>query len=193
MQCGIRPLCSLEISLGTIVDNLSANTFDTISRQKFARAVGIGGNIKQGIQSILYCSAIGNLPVWIIDSGATDHCSLVLDMFSTYRPIDHKYVRLPNGNNIVVEFSGEVHITDSIILTDLLYLPSFSFNLISVHKLFINGSTSNCVDATDTTSVKSDTSTSVIAEQKQTPNLTVEEYQGLIALLKANTMKRTKQ
>lgn len=98
-------------------------------------------SLQQGIQSISYCSAIGNLPVWIIDSGATDHCSSVLDMFSTYRPIDHKYVRLPNGNNIVVEFSGEVHITDSIILTDLLYLPSFSFNLISVHKL---AKESNC-------------------------------------------------
>lgn len=92
----------------------------------------------------------------------------------------HNSVGRGRGNSRSCSFCGKVNHTVDTCYRKHGFPPGFQFR---------NGSTSNCVDATDTTSVKSDASTSVIAEQKQTPNLTVEEYQGLIALLKANTMK----
>lgn len=65
-------------------------------------------------------------------------------MFTSYRRIKSIPVKLPNGSNAIAEFSGDVHLSDSIILTDVLYLPSFSFHLISVSRL-TKGSSYCCV------------------------------------------------
>ena len=46
-----------------------------------------------------------------------------------------KTVRLPNGEHASVTHIGTINISDSFILTDVLCIPSFSFNLISVSKL----------------------------------------------------------
>ena len=44
-------------------------------------------------------------------------------------------VKLPNGHEVHATHLGTVHLTPSIILNDVLYIPSFSFNLISISKL----------------------------------------------------------
>jgi hypothetical protein len=44
-------------------------------------------------------------------------------------------VKLPNGQFVEVTHIGTVKISESFILTNVLCVPSFSFNLISVSKL----------------------------------------------------------
>lgn len=44
-------------------------------------------------------------------------------------------VVLPTSFRVVVEFIGDVRISDSLLLQDVLYVPRFSFNLISVNCL----------------------------------------------------------
>ena len=72
---------------------------------------------------------------WILNSEATDHVSFSLTNFDSYNQINPILVKLPNRHEVHATHSGTVHLTSSITLKDVLYIPSFSFNLISISKL----------------------------------------------------------
>ena len=72
---------------------------------------------------------------WVIDIGATDHMVHSINMFSEITSTLHTSVELPNGESILVTRIGTVKLSDSLILIDVLYVPTFSFNLISISKL----------------------------------------------------------
>jgi len=72
---------------------------------------------------------------WIIDTGATDHMVCSLSFLTTITSIVSKHVRLPNGQFAKVTHIGTVKINAILTLTNVLCVPSFSFNLISVSKL----------------------------------------------------------
>ncbi|XP_071714667.1 uncharacterized protein [Rutidosis leptorrhynchoides] len=73
---------------------------------------------------------------WVIDSGATDHVSTSLNLMHNIqhysKPI---YVTLPNGHNTKVTQYGSVNINSAITIHDVFYIPSFSYNLLSVSKM----------------------------------------------------------
>nr|KYP40999.1 Retrovirus-related Pol polyprotein from transposon TNT 1-94 [Cajanus cajan] len=80
--------------------------------------------------------SLGTLPSpWILDSGATDHIISSLSSFSCYKSIQPIHVSLPNGQHSIAEFSGTVVLSPNISLYNVLYIPNFSVNLISVNKL----------------------------------------------------------
>ncbi|PWA96217.1 hypothetical protein CTI12_AA041970 [Artemisia annua] len=74
--------------------------------------------------------------LWVVDSGATDHVCISLTLMHNIhictQPI---FVTLPNGQQTQVTQIGSVHINSAITLHDVLYIPSFSYNLLSVSKL----------------------------------------------------------
>ena len=72
---------------------------------------------------------------WVIDTGATDHMVHSAKFFTKITSILHTSVELPNGESALVTHIGTVQISDSLTLFDVLCVPSFSFNLISVSKL----------------------------------------------------------
>ncbi|CAN1328951.1 Retrovirus-related Pol polyprotein from transposon RE2 [Linum perenne] len=72
---------------------------------------------------------------WILDTGATDHMICDIAYFSSFHPILNTYITLPNNIRVLATHIGVVNISKSIILHDVLFVPSFTFNLISVHKL----------------------------------------------------------
>lgn len=72
---------------------------------------------------------------WILDTGAIDHMVNSVSLFTTVSSVSHLSVKLPNGQTAVVTHIGTIHITSTLTLTNVLCIPSFSFNLISVHKL----------------------------------------------------------
>ncbi|KAF7819698.1 uncharacterized protein G2W53_025153 [Senna tora] len=77
---------------------------------------------------------------WIIDSGASSHISGSLQLFSSLRDVNNKNtVSLPDGTVKKVKYMGEVQLTAKIILKDVLYVPDFHYNLISVHRLAEGG------------------------------------------------------
>ena len=45
------------------------------------------------------------------------------------------YINIPNGPKVRVTKMGRIKLHDILILEDVLYVPQFRFNLISVHKL----------------------------------------------------------
>jgi hypothetical protein len=74
-------------------------------------------------------------PPWIVDTGATDHMVCSISFFTSITTIISTNVQLPNGAIATVTHIGTVKISDSLILTEVLYIPSFNFNLISASKL----------------------------------------------------------
>ena len=72
---------------------------------------------------------------WILNTGATDHIVHSISCLSTITSTIQATVKLPNGNMVPVTHIGIVKLSSSLILTDVLCVPSFHFNLISVSKL----------------------------------------------------------
>ena len=78
---------------------------------------------------------------WILDSGATDHVTCSLNNLHSYERINPIIVKLPNGHHVHATHSGIVHLSTTITLFNVLYIPTFTFNLISISKLV---SSTNC-------------------------------------------------
>ncbi|XP_056864308.1 uncharacterized protein LOC130511370 [Raphanus sativus] len=72
---------------------------------------------------------------WIIDSGASSHVCSSIDMFDSFVSVSSVTVTLPNDSKVPITHVGTIKITDSLILYDVLLVPDFCFNLISVSSL----------------------------------------------------------
>jgi len=74
--------------------------------------------------------------MWIIDSGASNHITFNKNSLTNIKTLPYPIlISLPNGYKVkVIEF-GDVSITPDIILHEVLYVPSFKYNLVSVHSL----------------------------------------------------------
>ena len=74
---------------------------------------------------------------WIIDSGASDHMTYDKSYFNELSPPPVSYVTNANGEAFPVLGQGSVHITPSLQLHNVLYVPDLSHHLISVPQLNI--------------------------------------------------------
>jgi hypothetical protein len=72
---------------------------------------------------------------WIIDTGATDHMVNSIYLFTFITATISTKIKLSNGHFALVTHVGTVQISTHLTLTDVLCVPSFSFNLLSVSKL----------------------------------------------------------
>ena len=79
--------------------------------------------------------------LWILDTGATYHISFDKTAFLTCTNIIHVHVNLPDGSHITASMSGSVIVSPSLTLHNVLYMPNFHVNLISIAK-FVNSN--NC-------------------------------------------------
>ena len=100
--------------------------------------LGIAPKIDSIIGSVLpIVCTINNdsdLNTWLLDSRATDHIASSLDLYSECKHISPITVSLPNGEQLIARYSRTVHILEFLVLTNVLYLPNFNFNLISISK-----------------------------------------------------------
>jgi len=102
-----------------------------------ANMAGISSSITAASISNAKCltSQLGN-DIWILDSGASDHMShdakLLHDLKSLVHPIT---VSLPNGQQVQVSHCGILKLNNSIELENVLLVPQFKYNLLSVKQL----------------------------------------------------------
>ena len=79
---------------------------------------------------------------WIIDSGATMHVCSDLARFSGLSTVTGVKVSLPNGHKEPISHIGSIIVSPTITLHNVLYVPSFRFNLISVRCLLVDNNSS---------------------------------------------------
>ena len=73
---------------------------------------------------------------WIIDTGANDHMYYQKHMFISLTALYKPYKdSLPNGEFVEVLYYGKVMINKNITLHEVLYTPTFKYNLLFISKL----------------------------------------------------------
>ena len=73
---------------------------------------------------------------WIVDTGASDHMTHNLSFLDNVQPLAKSvHITLPDGTIKRVSQVGQVRLCPNLTLDNVLYVPNFKFNLISVHKL----------------------------------------------------------
>ncbi|KAL2249557.1 UNVERIFIED_CONTAM: Retrovirus-related Pol polyprotein from transposon RE2 [Sesamum indicum] len=76
---------------------------------------------------------------WIIDSGASNHMCGDLQILKDLKRLKTSiFVKLPDGTRKEVTYKGMVQLTLEIVLHEVLYIPDFRHNLLSVRKLCID-------------------------------------------------------
>jgi len=89
---------------------------------------------------------ISSFNSWILDSGATDHICLSLTHFTSYHQINFISFKLPNENQVIANYSRSVFLNQNHVIDNVLYIPNFTFNLLSVTTLIDNLSCVNTFD-----------------------------------------------
>ncbi|XP_071723319.1 uncharacterized protein [Rutidosis leptorrhynchoides] len=77
---------------------------------------------------------------WIVDIGATNHITLCANGLHSISSLSN-HVHMPNGNHASITHTENLSISPNLSLKNILLVPSFKRNLLSVHKLEKN---SNC-------------------------------------------------
>ena len=119
----------------------SQNAFASVSSQRttqahFSNQITAKTNIHPHALGITFALKLRSiLHAWILDLGAIDHIGSSVDLFTSYQTISSIPIRSPNENQVIPNIDGTVCFSNIFILHRVLYLPSFSFSLISVSKL----------------------------------------------------------
>lgn len=69
---------------------------------------------------------------WILDTGATDHIIHSITLFTKITSSTPTFVQLPNGEKAIVIHIGTIQVTSTLVLENVLCVPSFIFNMILV-------------------------------------------------------------
>lgn len=91
-----------------------------------------------GNSPFFFCSSAPSSPpaTWIIDSGASNHMTHTLSFFTNHASVPHaKPVKLPTGDVTPISYIGSVKLSNDLCLDNVLCVPNFHFNLLSISKL----------------------------------------------------------
>ncbi|XP_019177669.1 PREDICTED: uncharacterized protein LOC109172881 [Ipomoea nil] len=88
---------------------------------------------KYSISQINFLSICAS--TWILDSGATDHIACSIELFDEYYNVEGDEVSLSNWSRIKVRNRGTVRLGHDLLLKDVMHIPTFHFNIVSVSKL----------------------------------------------------------
>ncbi|XP_060195071.1 uncharacterized protein LOC132624284 [Lycium barbarum] len=99
----------------------------------------------------LFCSSVLNsvdfkfcalsqisVDTWILDSGATNHMTPHKHLLQNILPLPKLVlIILPNRYKVKIVSTGSLHLRPDITLLNVLLVPSFQFNLISIYQLLV--------------------------------------------------------
>ncbi|XP_049390256.1 uncharacterized protein LOC125854717 [Solanum stenotomum] len=94
-------------------------------------------NASTGISYTLAFTSLArmNSSSWIIDSGASEHMCFNPSVFNSLTPLSSPmFIILPNLTQVNITHKGTISIFSDLILENVLYVPSFKYNLLSVDK-----------------------------------------------------------
>ena len=69
---------------------------------------------------------------WILDTGATHHVCCSLHYFTSYEYVSNSNITLPTSTLVHVTHVGTIQLRTSLTLHNVLFVPHFRFNLLSV-------------------------------------------------------------
>ncbi|KAL5575085.1 hypothetical protein UlMin_016784 [Ulmus minor] len=118
---------------------LTANDYQHLISLLSTQMQGISQNTKEQqpvVSNFTGISSLISANVWIIDSGATHHVCHDLSLFDSFdNNHTSTFVLLPTGHSAPISKIGSVRLSPSLVLSKVLYVPSFRYNLLSVSSL----------------------------------------------------------
>lgn len=92
---------------------------------------------------VTYNMSVTDTKAWTVDSGTSDHMTALLeDLMNVRKAPPNLIIKLPTGDTTVITHIGDVKLDNNLILHNMLYVPQFQHNLLSIHKLQADN---NCV------------------------------------------------
>lgn len=91
---------------------------------------GMSGHFVSQVHVIQSC----NPSQWIIDTGARDHVTPFLYLLHNVQVCDSQ-LQLPNGERSIITHSGSLILSSEVTLYNVLCVPAFTYNLLSISKL----------------------------------------------------------
>lgn len=87
--------------------------------------------------SMIMCDNVQvTLNDWIVDTGATNHMTSNLNLLVNIKSaVPNLTVNLPTGSKAIVTHTGDLQLHNGLKLLNVLYVPFFTHNLLSIHKL----------------------------------------------------------
>nr|KYP57113.1 hypothetical protein KK1_003369 [Cajanus cajan] len=70
--------------------------------------------------------------IWIINSSATSHICCSKTLYNSYSTLINSHVLLPNSTKVQVKVIGSIKHSDEIFLHNVIHIPTFRFNLLSL-------------------------------------------------------------
>ena len=116
----------------------------------------------------------------MLDTCATHHVCCSLPSFVSSVPTSNSSVTLPNGHLVSISRIGSVQLSPHITLTDVLFVPQFQFNLLSVsaltqsHKYSVNFLSHSCL-------IQDHSQAKMIGMGKRHGNLYVLDFSSLVS------------
>lgn len=117
----------------------AANTEPIIVASSVAHVAGIYSTHSSPIMS--------KTDNWILDSSASRHICHKHGLFHNLRRVYGVSVILPTSFRVIVEFIGDIRLSDKLMLRDVLFVPRFTYNLIFVSCLLQDKSI--CINFSD--------------------------------------------
>ena len=98
--------------------------------------LGISASANVASQGLALSSVAASSAPWIIDSGASDHMTGSRHLFTSFTPCSSgRTVEIANGSLTAVTGTGCIPLNSHITLSNVLYVPQLSCNLLSISKL----------------------------------------------------------
>ena len=107
-------------------------------------------NIEGTTYCLMYVSAL-NTDVWILDTGAKNHMCCNSTDLQDLTPLSEPItVKFPNGDTSLVTHNGSVFLKHIVVtIPEVLLVPSFKFNLLSIRKLASQTKSLICFNGTE--------------------------------------------
>ena len=127
-------------SVGSFVKTLNTSQYQQLMSMLSAHLVSTKvDDSSENPSATGTCFTVSMHPVlmhkWIVDTGATKHICYNTNLFVSMRPLWNSMVTLPNNQIIAVSFCGDIQLSPKLLLKDVLFVPQFHFNLISISAL----------------------------------------------------------
>ena len=119
----------------TLLQQQGSSTHNSSHVNQIGTMTGSSHVLTGNVSSISCSMSKAGESEWILDSCATDHVTSSSHLYSSCRQISPIIVKLPTGHTVTATYAGTIRFSRSLYLEDVLCIPSFQFNLISISKL----------------------------------------------------------